>query len=125
MSMPEILLKGSGIHSAKFSDSALGTIRSIEHTVQSLDEVAASLEQEMKDTRKRITDLTAQCGQPFEYADRLNVLVARQQEIAERLDLTKNQASSQLESESPAESPASREEAAAALREMGFPEYEY
>ena len=38
--------------------------------------------------------------QPFEYAERLAALVQRQQEIEDELDLTKNQASSQLDTRS-------------------------
>src|SRR6185436_15411605 len=38
---PEILIRGAGLHVAKITDTALGTIRSLEHAVQSLGEVAA------------------------------------------------------------------------------------
>jgi hypothetical protein len=56
---------------------------------------------------------------------RLASLVQRQQEIADALDLTKNQASSQLESGSSEDVSAPSEAAAVSLREMGFAEYEY
>ena len=51
------------------------------------------------DTRKRLTELTAQSSQPYEYEDRLAALSLRQQEIADALDLTKSQASSQMAAE--------------------------
>jgi hypothetical protein len=99
MGGPEIVLKGSSVHRAKFGSSAHGTMRSVEHAVQSMDEVAAGLTGRIADTRKRLTELTAQSGQPYEYEDRLAALSLRQQEIADALDLTKSQASSQMATE--------------------------
>ena len=118
---PEIILKGQSHYTAHLSDSALGTMRSIEHAVQSLDEFRANLERQIVDTRKRVEDLHAQIGQPFEYADRLASQLQRQDEIANSLDLSKNQASSQLDSEAKADAP---EESPTSLREIGFYEYE-
>ena len=100
MGGPEILLKGATTHVAKVSNSALGTIRSIEYAIQNLDAVAVQLEQTIADTRKRITELTAQIGQPFEYRERLAFLMCRQQEITDALDLTKNQAPGRLDAAS-------------------------
>ena len=94
---PQVLLRGAATHPAKVTDTALGTIRSVEHTVQNLGEAAAANAQTIADTKKHLIDLTAQIGQPFEYADKLASLLHRQQEITDALDLTKNQASAQLE----------------------------
>ena len=101
LSGPQVLLRGAATHTAKAANTALGTIRSVEYAIQNLDEVVVDLERTIADTDKRTTDLTAQIGQPFEYEDRLTTLTQRQQEIAESLDLTKNQASSQLEADTP------------------------
>jgi TolA-binding protein len=117
-----ILLKGLGTYEAKVRESAHGTVRSIEYAAQNLDQVAFDLEQEIRDALKRIADLSAKCGQPFEYAERLSGLLTQQQEIMDALDLTKNQASGELESESPPAAPA--ESGASMLREIGFPEYD-
>ncbi len=114
---PEVVLKGAATHVANRSDSALGTIRSVEHVIQNLAEAAANLEQQINDTRKRISDTTAQSGQHFEYAEKLAALIQRQQEIADSLDLTKNQASSQLATDV---NPAAPEESEISLREIGF-----
>ncbi len=103
MAGPEILLKGAATHLAKVGETALGTIRSVEYTIQNMDDAAASLENRIAETRKRITDLTTQAGQPFEYDKRFEFLVQRQQEIEEALDLTKNQAPVALETEPEAE----------------------
>ena len=97
MSGADIVLKGAGTHTAKVSNTALGTIRSVEYAVQNLEEVAATVEQRIAETRKRIFDLQVQTGQPFEYEERLAGLSRRQDEIEEALDLTKGQAVAQLD----------------------------
>ncbi len=97
---PEIVLKGAGAYAANVTDSALGTIRSLEHTIQHLDETAANLALNITDSRKRLADTQAQVETPFEYAERLASLARRQQEIEDELDLTKGQAPNQLEAES-------------------------
>jgi N12 class adenine-specific DNA methylase len=93
---PEIWLEGTATHVARVADTALGTIRSVEYAIQNLEGAAASLAQSLLEARKRVADLNAQIGQPFEYAERLAFLSRRQQELEEALDLTKNQAPSQL-----------------------------
>ena len=105
MGGPEIVIRGAGTHLAKVGDTALGTIRSVEYAIQNLEEVAAQTEQRIAETRQRIADLGVQAGHPFEYEDRLAFLVGRQQEVANALDLTKNQAPSQLEADAPEDSP--------------------
>jgi N12 class adenine-specific DNA methylase len=99
MQGPEIVLKGATTYVAKVTDTALGTIRSVEYAVQHLDELVGTLEQNIADTRKRLADTQAQVETPFEYADKLAALVQRQQEIMEALDLTKNEAGTQMEAE--------------------------
>jgi hypothetical protein len=94
---PEIVLKREGTYAARVTDTALGTIRSVEHTIQHLDETAANLAQNILDTRKRLTDTQAQAGAPFEYAERLATLARRQQQIEDELDLSKGQAPSGLD----------------------------
>ena len=96
MQGPEIVLKAAATYVAKVTDTAHGTIRSIEHTIQHLEEAAATLVQNISDSRKRLADSQAQANAPFEYDERLASLVRRQQEIEDELDLTKDQASGQL-----------------------------
>lgn len=93
---PQVLLKGAAIHVANAANTALGTIRSVEYTIQNLDETAATLAENIKSSQKRIAAMQEQVEQPFEYADKLAALVKRQQEITNALDLNKNQASNQL-----------------------------
>jgi hypothetical protein len=105
---PEIVLKGAGAYTARVTDTALGTIQSVEHTIQHLDETAANLARNITDTRKRLADTQAQAGAPFEYAERLATLARRQQEIEDQLDLTKGQAPSGFDGK-PEEAPAGSE----------------
>jgi TolA-binding protein len=97
---PELVFKGTSVHTLGLANTALGMIRSLEYSVQNLDEVAAALTENIKSTQKRITGLREQTEQPFEYAEKLAGLVQRQQEITDALDLSKNQAPNQLESKS-------------------------
>ncbi len=110
---PQVFLKAKGVYEARIGDSALGTIRSVEHAIQSLDESAGKLTSAIAESEKRKADLQAQMGLPFDHAGKLSALRARQQEIVELLDLTKNQAPEQLESEDAAEAPPEEEMAAA------------
>jgi hypothetical protein len=41
----EILIRGAGDYTAKVTDTALGAIRSVEHTILHLDETAANFAQ--------------------------------------------------------------------------------
>lgn len=100
-------------------------MRSIEYTVQNLEEILAGLDSEIAGTQKRLTELTLQSAQPFEYAGRLGDLLKRQQELADALDLTRNQASSGLASDVAQDASVASEAGAMMLGEIGFPEYEY
>jgi hypothetical protein len=99
MQGPEIVLKGATAYTAKLTDTAHGTIRSVEHVVQHLDDVADSLTQTITDTRKRLNDTRAQVDTPFEHTERLAALVQRQQQLEAELDLTRNQAPAALAAE--------------------------
>jgi hypothetical protein len=71
--------------------------RSLESVVQGFEERATRLESDIKDSQKRATELEAKVGAPFEKEERYHKLVGRQSEIEEQLDLTKNQAPSQVD----------------------------
>jgi TolA-binding protein len=93
---PEIVLRGATSYTAKVTDTAHGTIRSVEYAIQHLEEVAETLTRNIADTRKRLSDTQAQAECSFEYAERLAELAKRQQEIEAELDLNANQGSGQL-----------------------------
>ena len=94
----ELVLRARNSYSTRVTDTALGTIRSLESTVQGFEERAGRLEADIKDSQKRTNELEAKVGSSFEKEDRYHHMVARQSEIEEQLDLTKNQAPSQVDS---------------------------
>ena len=82
----------------------MGTIRSVEATVQGFEERAAKLETDIADDHKLGEELEAKVGALFEHEECYQQLCRRQSEIEEKLDLTKNQASRQVEADSVDES---------------------
>ena len=93
----DIILRGKNSYSARVTDTALGTIRSLEATVQGFEERAVRLEADIKDSQKRATEFETKVGAPFEKEERYHQLATRQSEIEEQLDLTKNQVPAQVE----------------------------
>lgn len=93
----ELVLRGRNSYGIRVTDTALGTIRSLESSVQGFAERAARLESDIKDSQKRAVELEAKVGASFEKEERFHFLVKRQAEIEEKLDLNKNQAPSQVE----------------------------
>jgi hypothetical protein len=96
----EVVVRGKNSYAARVTDTALGTIRSLEATIQGFEERAIRLETEIADAQKRAKELEQKVGAPFEKEERFQHLSRRQSEIEEKLDLTKNQAPSQVEAES-------------------------
>ncbi len=99
----EVVVRGKNSYGARVTDTALGTIRSLEATVQSFDERAAKLETDIADAHKRGKELETKVGTPCEHEERFQRLSRRQDEIEEKLDLTKNQAPGQVDADSPDE----------------------
>ena len=97
----EVVLRGHNSYGARVTDTALGTIRSVEAAVQGFEERAAKLETDIADAHKRGKELETKVGAAFEHEKRYSELCRRQGEIEEKLDLTKNQAPSQVEADSP------------------------
>jgi hypothetical protein len=65
--------------------------------VQGFEERAVRLESDIQDSHKRAKELETKVGAPFEHDKRYHELSKRQSEIEEKLDLTKNQAPSQVD----------------------------
>ena len=78
------------------SDSPLGTIRSVEHAIQNMEERLAQSLRELSDCEKQYRELESKIGKPFEHESKLQTLVQRQQELEKALDITKNQAPNTL-----------------------------
>ena len=99
----EMVVRGSNSYSARVTDSALGTIRSLEVNIQGFEERATRLETDITDAHKRVNELGEKVGAKFEREERFQHLSRRQSEIEEKLDLTKNQAPSQVDADAPDE----------------------
>ena len=96
----EMILRGRNSYAARVTDTAQGTIRSLEANVQGFEERASKLEYDITDATKRAKELESKVGAHFEREERYQQLTRRQSEIEEKLDLTKNQAPSQVEADS-------------------------
>jgi hypothetical protein len=93
----ELVLRGLNSYSTRVTDTALGTIRSLESVAQGFEERVTRLESEIRDSQKRAVDLEAKVGAAFEKEERYHFLVKRKAEIEDKLDLTKNQALAKTE----------------------------
>ena len=94
----EMILRGKNSYGARVTDTALGTIRSLEANVQGFEERAAKIgigHHRRQQARQRTW--RTKVGANFEREERYQELTRRQSEIEEKLDLTKNQAPSQVE----------------------------
>jgi N12 class adenine-specific DNA methylase len=97
----EMIVRGNNSYAARVTDTAQGTIRSLEANVQGFEERATKLEYDITDATKRAKELETKVGAHFEREERYQQLTRRQSEIEEKLDLTKNQAPSQIDADAP------------------------
>jgi N12 class adenine-specific DNA methylase/SAM-dependent methyltransferase len=95
----EMIVRGKNSYAARVTDTAQGTIRSLEANVQGFEERASKLEYDITDATKRAKELETKVGAHFEREERYQQLTRRQSEIEEKLDLTKNQAPSQVDAD--------------------------
>ena len=94
-----LIFHGKREHKANVSDSPTGTISSVEHALESMEERLNESEADLKLAHKQTEDLTKQLDHPFEHEEKLNAASRRQQEIVAALDITKNQASAKVTDE--------------------------
>jgi predicted nucleic acid-binding Zn-ribbon protein len=92
-----ILINGKHSYRANVSDSPTGTIASLEHALDSIEDRLRERETDLAQSRRQIVDLTNQFEQPFEHEEKLAEATKRQQEIVTALDITKNQASAAVD----------------------------
>jgi N12 class adenine-specific DNA methylase len=92
-----ILINGKHSYRANISDSPVGTIASLEHALDSIEDRLRERETNLAQSRRQIVDLTNQLNQPFEHEEKLAAAIKRQQEIVTALDITKNQASAAVD----------------------------
>ncbi len=92
-----VLINGKHGYRANVSDSPAGTIASLEHALDSIEDRLRERETNLTQSRRQIVDLTNQLDQPFEHEEKLAEATKRQQEIVTALDITKNQASATVD----------------------------
>jgi hypothetical protein len=92
-----ILINGKHSYRANVSDSPAGTIASLEHALDGIEDRLHERETSVAQSRRQIVDLTNQLDQPFEHEEKLAEAAKRQQEIVTALDITKNQASATVD----------------------------
>jgi hypothetical protein len=92
-----ILINGKHSYRANISDSPAGTIASLEHALDSIEDRLRERETSLTQSRRQIVDLTNQVDQPFEHEEKLAEATKRQLEIVTALDITKNQASAAVD----------------------------
>jgi hypothetical protein len=92
-----ILVNGKHSYRSNVSDSPAGTIASLEHALDSIEDRLRERETNLTQSHRQIVDLANQLDQPFEHEEKLTESTKRQQEIVTALDITKNQASAAVD----------------------------
>jgi hypothetical protein len=92
-----ILIHGEHSYRANVSDSPTGTIASLEHALDSIEDRLRERETSLTQSCRQIVDLTNQLDQSFEHEEKLAAAIKLQQEIVTALDITKNQASAAVD----------------------------
>jgi len=88
--VPELFVRGRATYSANLNAAnPVGTVQSIEHTLRSLDKLAAEQQSRAARAKKELADYQAEADRPFEHENRLKQLLARQSELNSQLDLDK------------------------------------
>ncbi|TLD71287.1 helicase [Phragmitibacter flavus] len=93
----ELRIHGKNNYEATVSESPQGTISSLEHALDGLDKHLQEVNSNLRRHKDQLEALNIQVQSPFEHEDKLSAARNRQQEIIEALDITKNQASVQVD----------------------------
>src|SRR6185437_7996833 len=87
----ELFIRGRATYSENLNaTNPVGTVQSIEHTLRSLDKLAAEQQSRVARAEKELVDYQAQADRPFEHEERLKQLLAWQSELNSQLDLDKS-----------------------------------
>jgi N12 class adenine-specific DNA methylase/predicted O-methyltransferase YrrM len=96
---PEFILKGKNQYSLEAGSTPLGMVRSLEYLAQNMESQLTEKQTELATTEKQRDELKDKIGEPFEHDEKLTALIAKQNELGEKLDLSKNQAANTLAAE--------------------------
>ena len=90
--VPDIFVRGAGTYVAHLNpENPIGTVQSMEHTLRSLEKVAAQQQERMDQLQMTLADYEAQANRPFEHEAQLKELFARQAQVNALLDLDKGE----------------------------------
>lgn len=92
-----VTLRGATEYTANVSPSPVGIISSLEHAARSIDEQRERSLEQLAHTKTELASLASLSGSVWEHEEHYRELLKRQAELVEALDITKNQASSQLD----------------------------
>lgn len=92
---PVYHLTGNAVYEAAPYQMGPALVAGLLATLDTVKESADKAGTLLQTRRKRLVDLQVELGRPFEHALRLQTLQARQAELIEQLDLTKDEAGSQ------------------------------
>ena len=95
----KVNLRGTMEYPANVSPSPVGIVSSLEHAVRGIDEHLGRCREDLARAKTNLAELSALSGRVFEHEERYRELIGRQAELVTKLDLTKNQASSQQAAE--------------------------
>ncbi|MDR3425797.1 MAG: hypothetical protein P4M13_12125, partial [Alphaproteobacteria bacterium] len=84
-------LRGEATYTINYNpDSPIGTIMSIERTLQGLETVQSRMESDLQRDKKALAEYKLQSEKPFEHEEKLKDLLAKQAQINALLDLDKD-----------------------------------
>ena len=92
---PMYYLAGNAVYEATPYQMGPALVAGLLATLDTVKESAGKASTLLQTRRKRLVDLQVELSRPFEHALRLQTLQARQAELIEQLDLTKDEAGSQ------------------------------
>lgn len=96
----KLTLRGAMEYAASVTASPVGIIASLEHAARTIEEDLARCEQNLVRAQKDRVELAALGEKLFEHEERYRELAVRQSQLVAALDLTKNQGSERLATES-------------------------
>lgn len=89
---PFLIARGAAPHKGNISESDIGTIASIEHSLRTMDEREEQYRRELGDLRTRFDGLSKELQKGFPHEEKLRELTLRQYELNEELDVSNREA---------------------------------
>ena len=94
-----LIAKGASEHESRILDSDLGVIQSLDYGLRSMESNVKEYRQTIENLEQQYVKLQGELQKPFEYEDKLNELLVKQEEINKKLDLDKSESGVVVEEE--------------------------